>query len=135
MEINKKKIRFVVGLAIAIVLSVAALIIFKDFIFEPIVHPVRKIAQTIEYGIVTDSFKIDRDEVKPGENLGSILTRLGVDKKFVGNLNSYTDGVFNLCSIIYSNIFPLKIDIHGICHRYLSIRSSNAYYSLRFSDN
>jgi murein DD-endopeptidase MepM/ murein hydrolase activator NlpD len=113
MEINKKKIRFVVGLAIAIVLSVAALIIFKDFIFEPIVHPVRKIAQTIEYGIVTDSFKIDRNEVKPGENLGSILTRLGVDKKFVGNLNSYTDGVFDLRKLKSGNTYTAMMSNGG----------------------
>jgi murein DD-endopeptidase MepM/ murein hydrolase activator NlpD len=113
MEINKKKLRFVIGLAIVFVLSIAALVAFKDFIFEPIVHPVPKIAQTIEYGIVTDSFKIDRDEVKPGDNLGAILTRLGVDKKIVGNLNAYTDGVFDIRKLRSGNTYTAMMSNGG----------------------
>jgi murein DD-endopeptidase MepM/ murein hydrolase activator NlpD len=105
MKLNKKKIHLFISIAIFLVLSLAALVVFKDFIFEPIVHPVAKIAQTIEYGIVTDSFKIDRDEVKPGENLGGIFTRLGVDRQIVDNLDAYTDGVFNIRKLRSGNTY------------------------------
>jgi len=113
MKLNKKKIRLLISIAIFLVLSLAALVVFKDFIFEPIVHPVAKIAQTIEYGIVTDSFKIDRDEVKPGENLGGIFTRLGVDQKIVGNLGVYTDGVFDIRKLRSGNSYTAMMSNDG----------------------
>jgi murein DD-endopeptidase MepM/ murein hydrolase activator NlpD len=78
---------------------------FKDFIFEPIVHPIAKIAQTIEYGIVTDSFKIDREEVRSGENLGEIFSRLGVGQQIIGNLDSYTTGVFDIRKLRSGNTY------------------------------
>lgn len=105
MELNKRKIQLVITIGVFIVASIVALVAFKDFIFEPIVHPIAKIAQKIEYGIVTDSFKIDRDEVKPGENLGGIFTRLGVDQKIVGNLNTYTDGIFDIRKLRTGNTY------------------------------
>lgn len=113
MKLNTKKIRLFISIAIFLVLSLAALVVFKDFIFEPIVHPVAKIAQTIEYGIVTDSFKIDRDEVKPGENLGGIFTRLGVDPKIVGNLGAYTDGVFDIRKLRSGNTYTAMMSNDG----------------------
>lgn len=105
MELNKKKIRLLLGIAVILILSLIALVFFKDFVVAPIVHPVPKIAQTIEYGIVTDSFQIDRDEVKPGENLGGIFLRLGVDGHIIDNLRTYTDGVFNMRSIRSGNTY------------------------------
>lgn len=105
MEITKKKIRLAFGIIAFFIASIIALVAFKDFIFEPIVHPVSQIAQTIEYGIVTDSLKIDRDEVKPGENLGEIFTRLGVDQRIIGNLKSYTDGIFEIRKLRGGNTY------------------------------
>lgn len=113
MELNKKKIRLVISLILILITSLVAIIAFKDFIFEPIVHPVAKIAQTIEYGIVTDSFKIDRDEVKPGENLGGIFTRLGVDQKIIGNLITYTDGIFDIRKLRTGNTYTAMISNTG----------------------
>jgi murein DD-endopeptidase MepM/ murein hydrolase activator NlpD len=104
MKLTKKKIRLVISVALLLVISVAALIAFKDFIFEPIVHPV-KTAQTIEYGIVTDSFKISRNEVKPGENLGGIFSRYGVDQKIIDNLTLYTEGVFDIRKLRSGNSY------------------------------
>ncbi|MDO9254162.1 MAG: peptidoglycan DD-metalloendopeptidase family protein [Bacteroidales bacterium] len=105
MELNKKKIRLILTIGFFTLASIVALVAFKDFIFEPIVHPIAKIAQKIEYGIVTDSFKIDRDEVKSGDNLGEIFTRLGVDQKIVGNLNTYTDGIFDIRKLRTGNTY------------------------------
>lgn len=105
MELNKKKIRLFITIAVFLIVSLAALIAFKDFIFEPIVHPVAKLTQKIEYGIVTDSFRIDRDEIKSGENLGGIFTRLGVEQRIVGNLDSYINGVFDIRKLRGGNTY------------------------------
>jgi len=105
MELNKKKIRLIITVAVFLILSLAALIAFKDFIFEPIVHPVAKLAQKIEYGIVTDSFRIDREEIKSGENLGEIFTHLGVEQRIVGNLDSYIKGVFDIRKLRSGNTY------------------------------
>jgi len=113
MHLNKKKIRLFISIAVILVLSLAGLVIFKDFIFEPIVHPVAKIAQTIEYGIVTDSFKIDRDEVKPGENLGVIFSHLGVDQKIIDKLGTYTDGVFDIRKLRSGNTYTAMMSNDG----------------------
>lgn len=111
MEITKKKIRLVIGIVVFLIASVIALVVLKDFIVEPIVNPVAKIAQTIEYGIVTDSLKIDRDEVKPGENLGGIFTRLGVDQRIIGNLRTYTDGIFEIRKLRGGNTYTAMTGI------------------------
>ncbi len=113
MQLNKKKIRLFISIAVLLVLSLAGLVIFKDFIFEPIVHPVAKIAQTIEYGIVTDSFKIDRDEVKPGDNLGGIFSRLGVNQQIIDRLGSYTDGVFDIRKLRSGNTYTAMMSNDG----------------------
>lgn len=105
MNLNRKKIRLIISIAALLVLSLVALVVFKDFIFEPIVHPVAKIPQTIEYGIVTDSFKIDRDEVKPGENLGGIFLNFGVDKRIIDHLRTFTDGVFEIRKLRSGNSY------------------------------
>lgn len=105
MEINKKKVRLFSGIILFFIASIVALVAFKDFIFEPIMHPVAKIAQTIEYGIVTDSFSIDREEVKPGENLGGILTRLGVNQHIVSSLDTYTAGIFDIRKLRSGNTY------------------------------
>lgn len=113
MELNKKKIRLIITIGLFILASVVALVAFKDFIFEPIVHPIAKIAQKIEYGIVTDSFKIDRDEIKSGENLGGIFARLGVDQKIVGNLNTYTEGIFDIRKLRTGNTYTAMMSNDG----------------------
>ncbi len=113
MEWNKKRIRLIITIGVIIVASVVALVAFKDFIFEPIVHPVAKIAQKIEYGIVTDSFKIDRDEIKSGDYLGGIFTRLGVDPKIVGKLNTYTDGIFDIRKLRTGNTYTAMMSNDG----------------------
>ncbi len=105
MEITKKKIRLIVVIIVLLVASVIAFVVLKDFVVEPIVHPVAKIAQTIEYGIVTDSLKIDRDKVKPGENLGLIFARLGVNQRIIGNLRKYTDGIFEIRKLRSGNTY------------------------------
>ena len=113
MHLNKKKIRLFISIAVLFILSLAGLVIFKDFIFEPIVHPVAKIAQTIEYGIVTDSFKIDRDEVKSGENLGGIFSRLGVDQQIIDKLDTYTNGVFDIRKLRSGNTYTAMMSNDG----------------------
>jgi murein DD-endopeptidase MepM/ murein hydrolase activator NlpD len=105
MEITKKKIRRWITLAVLLFLSLVALVIFKDFIFEPIVHPVSKMAPTLEYGIVTDSLRIDRDEIRPGDNLGVLFTRLGVERKIVDHLDDYTHDVFNIRKLRIGNTY------------------------------
>jgi murein DD-endopeptidase MepM/ murein hydrolase activator NlpD len=105
MEFNKKKIRLFIGIIILIMLALAAIVIFKDFIFEPIVNPLPKKPQTIEYGIVTDSFKIVRDEIKPGDNLGEIFSNLNVNQKIIGNLDKYTDSVFDIRRLRSGNTY------------------------------
>jgi murein DD-endopeptidase MepM/ murein hydrolase activator NlpD len=113
MEITKKKIRLVLSIALFLVLSLVALVVFKDFIFEPIVHPVSKLTQTIEYGIVTDSFKIDREEVKAGDNLGSIFSALGVDLRIIDNLNKYTEGIFDIRKLRSGNTYTAMMSNVG----------------------
>ncbi|MEI6061965.1 MAG: peptidoglycan DD-metalloendopeptidase family protein [Bacteroidota bacterium] len=113
MELNRKKVRLFISIALFLVASLIALVAFKDFIFEPIVHPVAKIAQTIEYGIVTDSFRIDRDEIKSGENLGAIFSRLGVEQRIVGNLNTYTDGIFDIRKLRAGNTYTAMMSNTG----------------------
>jgi len=103
--VNKKKIRLLVSIAIFVAASIVALVAFKDFIFEPIVHPIAKIAQKIEYGIVTDSLKVDRDEVKSGENLGGIFSRLGVDNQTIAKLPSITSGIFDIRKLRCGNTY------------------------------
>lgn len=105
MEFNKKKIRLFIGIIILIMLALAAIVIFKDFIFEPIVNPLPQKPQTIEYGIVTDSFKIVRDEIKPGDNLGEIFSNLNVNQKIIGNLDKYTDSVFDIRRLRSGNTY------------------------------
>ncbi len=111
MKITKKKIRLISGIVILLIASVIAFVAFKDFVVEPIVHPVAKISQTIEYGIVTDSLKIDRNEVKSGENLGGIFTRLGVEQRIIGNLRSYTDGIFEIRKLRSGNTYTAMTSI------------------------
>ncbi len=113
MEFTKKKLSLFITIGLLIVASIVAFVAFKDFIFEPIVHPVAKIAQKIEYGIVTDSFKIDRSEIKSGENLGGIFLRLGVDQKIIGNLDAYTDGNFNIRKLRTGNTYTAMMSNVG----------------------
>jgi murein DD-endopeptidase MepM/ murein hydrolase activator NlpD len=137
MEINKKKIRFVIAVVLFLILSLAALVVFKDFIFEPIVHPVPKLVQTIEYGIVTDSFRIDREEVKPGENLGSIFSRYGVDRRIVDNINTYTDGVFDIRKLRSGNTYTAMMsngDDNKLKYFVYSINDTN-YVIFDFRDS
>jgi len=109
MKLPKNKIRLIIVIALFLILLVASLVAFKDFIFDPIVHPVEKNAQTIEYGIVTDSFKISRGEIQPGENLGVIFSRFGVNKQILDNLNKYTDGVFDIRKLRSGNSYTAMI--------------------------
>lgn len=137
MNLNKKKIRVIVILIFLVIASVAAFVIFKDFIFEPIVHPVDKTAQTIEYGIVTDSFMIDREEVKPGDNFGGILTRLGVDPMIVANLHKYTDGIFDIRRLRSGNTYTAMVqkgDIRKLMYLVYSINDTS-YVVFDFRDS
>ncbi len=109
MIIKNKRVRLLIGFAVLIVVSIAAVIAFKDFIFDPIVNPLDKSAQTIEYGIVTDSFQIERTEVKSGDNLGGIFLRLGVDQRIVGNLHTYTAGIFDIRKLRSGNTYTAMI--------------------------
>lgn len=105
MNFYFKKLRWIIGLAIIVFVAIILLVIFKDFILYPETKPTRKKAQTIEYGIVTDSFRIDRDEIKPGENLGGIFGFFGVDASIIGNLSNYTEGVFDIRKLRSGNSF------------------------------
>ena len=113
MILNKKRIRLFISIILVIIASLVALVAFKDFIFEPIVHPIAKTAQTIEFGIVTDSFRIDRDEVKPGDNLGAIFSGLGVEQRIIDKLNTYTDGVFDIRKLRSGNTFTAMMSNGG----------------------
>ncbi len=137
MEFNKKKLRLLITIGLLIVASIVSLVAFKDFIFEPIVHPVAKIAQKIEYGIVTDSFKIDRDEVKSGDYLGGIFSKLGVDPKIIGNLNSYTDGIFDIRKLRTGNTYTAMMSNDGKNKLLYFIYSVNdtSYVIFDFSDS
>ena len=137
MLLTKKKIRWFISVAALFVLSLAALVIFKDFIFEPIVHPIAKIAQTVEYGIVTDSMKIDREEVKSGENLGGIFTRLGVDSKIVGNLDTYTNGVFDIRKLKSGNTYTAMMsnDGNNTLKYFVYAVNDTSYVLFDFSDS
>jgi murein DD-endopeptidase MepM/ murein hydrolase activator NlpD len=104
MQINKKKLRLIIGIIVFLIALLAAFVAFKDFIFDPIVHPL-KAAQTIEYGIVTDSFKIDRNEVKSGENLGGIFKRFGVEQKIIDKLPVYCEGIFDIRKLRSGNSY------------------------------
>ena len=105
MNFYFKKLRWIIGLAIIALAALTALILFKDFILYPETKPVARKTQTIEYGIVTDSFRIDRDEVKPGENLGGIFTSMGVDAAVVGKLDKVTKGIFDIRKLRSGNSF------------------------------
>jgi murein DD-endopeptidase MepM/ murein hydrolase activator NlpD len=96
--------RILIFLATVVAIAVV-LVLFKDFIWYPVTAPIAKKVQKIEFGIVTDSLKIIRDEVKSGENLGSIFTKLGVSSKVVGNLSTYTEGVFDLRKLRSGNSY------------------------------
>ena len=137
MEFNKKKVRFLISIAILLILSLAALVVFKDFIFEPIVHPVAKLAQKVEYGIVTDSFKIDRDQVKNGENLGGIFTRLGVEQSIIGNLNKYTDGVFDIRKLRSGNTYTAMMsnDVENKLKYFVYSVNDTSYVVFDFRDS
>ena len=137
MLLTKKKIRWFISVAALFVLSLAALVIFKDFIFEPIVHPIANIAQTVEYGIVTDSMKIDREEVKSGENLGGIFTRLGVDSKIVGNLDTYTNGVFDIRKLKSGNTYTAMMsnDGNNTLKYFVYAVNDTSYVLFDFSDS
>lgn len=137
MEITKRKIRLVIGIVVLLIASVIALVVLKDFIVEPIVNPVAKIAQTIEYGIVTDSLKIDRDEIKPGENLGGIFTRFGVDQKIIGNLNSYTDGIFDIRKLKTGNTYTAMMsnDLSNKLKYFVYTINDTSYLIFDFSDS
>ena len=137
MLLTKKKIRWFISVAVLFILSLAALVIFKDFIFEPIVHPIAKIAQKVEYGIVTDSMKIDRDEVKSGENLGGIFTRLGVDSKIVGNLDTYTNGVFDIRKLKSGNTYTAMMsnDGNNTLKYFVYAVNDTSYVLFDFSDS
>jgi murein DD-endopeptidase MepM/ murein hydrolase activator NlpD len=43
--------------------------------------------------------------VKPGENLGGIFARLGVDSKIINNLRTYTEGVFDIRKLRGGNTY------------------------------
>ncbi len=105
MIITKKRIRLILGIALLIVILLVAFVALKDFIFEPLVIPPEKTIQTVEYGIVTDSFQIERNEVKPGEYLGGIFMQLGVDPKIIGNIRTYTDGIFEIRKLRSGNTY------------------------------
>ncbi len=91
----KKKIRLLVIWALLTVLLVSSLVLLKDFIIIPIAKPLPKVQPTVEYGIVTDSFAVVREEVKPGQNLASIISSYNVDKSSIDLLVRKADGIFD----------------------------------------
>lgn len=81
---------------VATIMAIAALVLLKDFIIIPIAEPIKKVAPTVEYGIVTDSFSVIRDKVKSGQNLASLLSGFNVSQDHLSVLGEKTNGIFDL---------------------------------------
>jgi murein DD-endopeptidase MepM/ murein hydrolase activator NlpD len=135
MGLNKKRLNWIISIVLILIASLTAFVTFKDFVFEPIVHPVAKLAQNIEYGIVTDSLKIDRDEVKSGENLGGIFSRLGVDQHIIGNLRSYTDGVFEIRKLRSGNTYTAMMSSDNKLNYFVYSLNDTSYVIFDFRDS
>ncbi|MBK7212587.1 MAG: peptidoglycan DD-metalloendopeptidase family protein [Bacteroidales bacterium] len=112
MTLNRKLRKWFLILASLIAIGIA-LVLLKDFIILPIAKPVQVQSPTIEYGIVTDSFSIVREEVKPGQNLVEIISEFNVDKEQSGKIAELSVGVFDLRKVRAGNEYIAMIENKG----------------------
>jgi murein DD-endopeptidase MepM/ murein hydrolase activator NlpD len=61
----------------------------------------------IEFGIVVDSFKVVKNEVQPGENLSSILSRYHIPGTDIDKLSKASNTVFDLTKIRAGNRYTI----------------------------
>ena len=106
---NKKKAFRLVFWLVGIILAVSAVILLKDFIIIPIAKPLPKAQPKIEFGIVTDSFAIVREEVKPGQNLASVISEFNVDKSRIDLLTRKAEGIFDFRKFRAGNEYTAMI--------------------------
>lgn len=71
----------------------------KEFVPEP----------TMEFGIITDSFSVKKDEIKPGENISQLLGKYGLTAVTIDKLVKKCDGVFDLRRIKAGNPYTLML--------------------------
>jgi hypothetical protein len=94
MSLKKKAVRWITIGAILVSILIAV-VLLKDFIILPIAKPVSKTVPTIEYGIVTDSFSVIRDEVKSGQTFSSLLSNFNVGSSQLGLFDEKAGKIFD----------------------------------------
>lgn len=102
---HNRKLRRLVTVTMLLLVIVTALLVLKDFILYPSTSVKVAAAPTLEYGIVTDSLSVLREEVKVNETLGSILTGLGADVSLVNRIHLFTEGVFDIRKLRQGNLY------------------------------
>ena len=105
MRLTRKSIRRIVITSVLFLVVITIAVLLKDFIIEPLTQTNRQPISTMEYGIVTDSFKIIHDEIKPGESLGEMFTRYRVNNKILAKLHESTKGILDLGKIRRGNSY------------------------------
>ncbi len=91
----KRKIHRLIIWPLLFIAIIVTLVLLKDFIIIPIAKPLPKVQPTVEYGIVTDSFAIVREEVKSGQNLASIISSFNTESSQINMLSQKADGIFD----------------------------------------
>lgn len=109
MMLNRKFRKWLLILASIVSIGVA-LVLLKDFIILPIAKPVEVQSPTVEYGIVTDSFSIVREEVKSGQNLVELISEFNVDKNQAAKIAELSVGVFDLRKVRAGNEYIAMIE-------------------------
>lgn len=112
MSLKKKAVRWITIGAILVSILIAV-VLLKDFIILPIAKPVSKTAPTIEYGIVTDSFSVIRDEVKSGQTFGSLLSGFNVGSSQLGLLTEKAGKIFDFRKFRAGNEYTAMVTNDG----------------------
>jgi murein DD-endopeptidase MepM/ murein hydrolase activator NlpD len=105
----KRRIRWIVLGAGLIILLLVVLVFVKDFIIAPIAKPEKIYTPTVEYGIVTDSFSVVRDVIKPGQNLAVLISSFNVPQEQINLLAKKSEGVFDLRKFRAGNEYTAMI--------------------------
>ncbi|NVO19114.1 MAG: peptidoglycan DD-metalloendopeptidase family protein [Bacteroidetes bacterium] len=105
----KKRLRWLLVVSAFTIAIVIALMLLKDFIIMPIAKPIPSVPPKVEFGIVTDSFSIVRDEVKPGDNLSSVISNFNVEAGQLSLLTEKTRGIFDIRKFRAGNEYTAMI--------------------------
>jgi murein DD-endopeptidase MepM/ murein hydrolase activator NlpD len=100
----QKKVTWILIIILLVIAAVVALMLFKDFLVQPVIHPKAK-EPTVEYGIVTDSMAIERNQIEPGENLASIIGSYNVEPEKLELLGEKAVDVFDLRKVKAGNTY------------------------------